>query len=1211
MDRPTKKSIRQMVSVDEIHLAMCHVFQEAQLTLSGHRKLVIIMKTIFDRAVELEMLHEFGLIFAKLVNKVLDLKKGEKAGDRIAKFCSSFIAIMKKDDRNDHLKQDKSKKSQETIIQHEKEQQEEQKLEQEEEQKQHEQPDEELVLSEDEEDDEDTCEDIFITMLINHLLRGIKAKDKNVRYRVVQILAYLVYYIGELDHDTFQALYTSLSERIHDREPYVRIQAIVALSRFQVFDLDFTDADFDIEISRDLIIKNISSCLIKDESAEVRRAALLNLEKTNKTIPLLIQRARDNNNINRRLVYSRISRELGNFQNLKPSQIENLLKWGLNDRDSSVRDSAIKMLCSYWYEASNENLLQLIHGLNVTVSEIADLAMSVFFTTRQDTLSSINFNEDEFWNNLTIEKSFLMRTFYDFCNQNKLYELIDANFPEPLVLATILQNYFNLRNNLLSNNHQIVKKLKSFENKIEKLNNAIFSAENKLIKLNFDNEHAKVLLLNDLKELEFNEGLAEVIGAKLDGLNLEDDFDVDDNILEELNELSNRDLKKKVKQTKHRINDIKKMIHSRKELIREIEEEFNAIDQEYTNSGNQKIQEVAKLAAYTKEVHEFDSQLKTLEYIILQLLLVSKDFDFGDEMGRRKMLQLIRSSLSGDKLTDSITNVALKVLRNISLNEKDFISMATEIITDVRDSYEEDDTFHSAHSEIEEADDQEAPGSLDNDDSLLSIEQSTPRSKRRRTEAKLPPDDIVLHCLIITQHLLEIMEEPLENNISLESIYSGLVNYAITCIEKYSLHLMGLKCLGLFSLIDVKIARNGCSTFYTELKQCGEKVRIISIKALVDILSMYGVSIIENNGLHIYAKLLHRNLNEYSMPKLQCVAAEGLCKLFLADVFGGKNGDDSEKELFESLILAYFNPKTQNNNELRQILAFCLPVYAFSHPKHQYRIATISGDCLYRLSPQGEREGVFTKDSKITANNVVQELIHWCDPNNLINLNQTEIMQQTSHFFQTIYFLQAIEQNTPKSVKKAIINNLGKMFITEELESKLLQSLVESIEGTRKFIDNEDNDPEFSFDKTTLKNFDNFENYIKETFNKSLERERRLEITSVASSRIPSRTNSIVGFNMKIENASKSKNSLRNSSMVKEEDIDDLEKVMQSVQVKGNADEIDSIEEPQQDNEVEKEDQEEEQITEKQKLIEENLKDIDQILEDEDAVEYDISMDDI
>ncbi len=51
----------------------------------------------------------------------------------------------------------------------------------------------------DDDDDDDTTASRFVSRLLRYILKGFEAKDKNVRYRVVQMVAEMVPYLGELE----------------------------------------------------------------------------------------------------------------------------------------------------------------------------------------------------------------------------------------------------------------------------------------------------------------------------------------------------------------------------------------------------------------------------------------------------------------------------------------------------------------------------------------------------------------------------------------------------------------------------------------------------------------------------------------------------------------------------------------------------------------------------------------------------------------------------------------------------------------------------------------------------------------------------------------------------------------------------------------------------------------------------------------------------
>ena len=1034
-NKATLKQIRQITAFEDISNAISQVFQDAQMSLSSHRKLVIVLKHIYERAIELEFEDGFLLRLTKMVNKILPLKKGEHVGDRIAKFCSLFVSTLFKDEeKNDEIE---------------------------------------------EENEEDSPANRVAEYLLRHLLRGLQAKDKNVRYRVVQLIAYLVIFVGEIDIELFKALRWSLNRRLYDKEPTIRIQAVVAMSRFQELVIPGEEHVEGHNMSTQKLIEAIQN----DDSAEVRRSALLNLLKTPKTIPYLIERARDVNAINRRLVYSRIAKELGDFRNIDFELREELLKWGLNDRDDNVKKAASKMVIDHWFTTVNSDIISLIENLKVLDSSMAETAMKIFFKSRDEDLNSIDL-PSSMWKELTTETAFLLRTFYDYCNSNGHITLIDDRFPEPVEIAETLEKYLKLRMRMLDENRELIEKYKRSEKSQRRI-------------------AAQLDLL-----------APEIVEAQ-----------------EQVNE-------EKSKRAQQKLQKLTKDASA-------LEEELRA--------------EVMKAKEFETDYNEFSDVFADLEFVIKQLLLIAKDYDFSDEIGRRRMLQIVRSSLADDNLSSKLLELSLQVLRKISISERDFSSMCAEIINDLQDSYQtsiEDTIIGQMENDSEDSDEEGA-----------NEEESSPDSnqKRRRVERKQAPDELTIQCLRLLQQVLELVQEPLSSNYALESLIQSLVKPALDRWDHIQIRALGMKCMGLFCLLDQQLASSYLVVIGKAAANTQGELRVICIKAIVDILSVHGLSVVgrgkEVDSLSL-SRLFSKILRLYDDHEAQAVVAEGLCKLFLADIlnnFGNdekedpKPEDNEEQKLLTALILSYFHPYNSDNHALKQTLAFCIPVYAFSHPSHQFKLAKVSGDCFFRMF---RVDGGYTRfDNFTTANAVMQQIVHWCDPNNLVNLSEEDILKTPSHVWQAVSMLQALEQDTPRSVKKTIITYLNKLYITEKLGSTVLRALQTSLNDTKAYFETCQNEPEFTMDASTEKMWAKFEANVQAMITKADEEEetsmkfqssRTGSISESAASQTTSRRGSqapsAVSSRSASRNASRaaSRNSSRNTSrrpsMADEED---------------------------------------------------------------------------
>ncbi|KAG5437937.1 hypothetical protein PCANB_000283 [Pneumocystis canis] len=374
-------------------------FHDAQTSTATHRKLVNSLRHIHEKQIEkgLEGENEFNKEFLRNIFKILPLKKNEQTADRIIKFCAHYIQHIQ-----DKMKNDKSPSS-----------------------------------KQDEDELEETIASRLIRCSLDHLLPGLESKDKHVRLRICQIITLIINCIEEIDDDLFQLLKISLEKRLRDKEPSIRIQAVIAASRFQNIEED---------VNNDNIKKIFLQLIQHDPNAEVRRAVILNLQKNEETLPFIIERARDTDSINRRTIFSRTLPEMGDFRLLSISKREKILKWGMNDRNDQVKKAVIKMFATVWIEHVNNNLLELLERLDVINSKIAEDAMSHFFSIRVDVVKTIVFDND-FWENITPESAFLVRCWNDFCLKEGYSHLLEEKIPEisqqALYIEKILENFEN------------------------------------------------------------------------------------------------------------------------------------------------------------------------------------------------------------------------------------------------------------------------------------------------------------------------------------------------------------------------------------------------------------------------------------------------------------------------------------------------------------------------------------------------------------------------------------------------------------------------------------------------------------------------------------------------------------------------------------------------------------------------------------------------
>lgn len=427
---------------------VCAIFADAQRSFTGHRKLVVRLRKLQEiscgvaqqkkkgKELEQEKIDlpeeetlpekEFNVEVGRCMLRVLNIKKSEPVGDRIIKFLDTFLAHASEKDN-------------------------------------------ELFAVEENEEDMQTSPETPTSRLTSSIVALmvpiLAAKDKMVRFRATQILAHIVNTLESIDDELYHTIRGGLLKRIRDKESSVRVQAVLGLARLAGND---EDEDGNGDDNSTALLEKLIEIMQNDTSADVRKNLLANLPLAQVTLPYLLERARDLDAPTRRTLFSRILPTLGDFRHLSLSMREKLLRWGLRDRDESVRKATGKLFYDRWVEdcaGTNKEqtegataqrsppdinaLLELLERIDVVnsgvESGIAHEAMRSFWEGRPDYREGLTF-DNEFWENLTGESAFLLRSFNDFCrveNDGKYDDLADEKMPEVTALGYYLAKYMH------------------------------------------------------------------------------------------------------------------------------------------------------------------------------------------------------------------------------------------------------------------------------------------------------------------------------------------------------------------------------------------------------------------------------------------------------------------------------------------------------------------------------------------------------------------------------------------------------------------------------------------------------------------------------------------------------------------------------------------------------------------------------------------------
>ena len=123
----------------------------------------------------------------------------------------------------------------------------------------------------------------FLQFLFTFLLESHDAKHKAIRFRVCQLISKLLDGMADdasIDDDLADNIFEAMLQRVQDKIPAVRVQAVAALCRLQ--DPSSDDCP---------IIEAYLQLLRLDSSPDVRKAVLLNIAVSTTTLPSIIGRS--------------------------------------------------------------------------------------------------------------------------------------------------------------------------------------------------------------------------------------------------------------------------------------------------------------------------------------------------------------------------------------------------------------------------------------------------------------------------------------------------------------------------------------------------------------------------------------------------------------------------------------------------------------------------------------------------------------------------------------------------------------------------------------------------------------------------------------------------------------------------------------------------------------------------------------------------------
>lgn len=195
---------KSTVNLEDLYESIANIFDQAQVSLANHKKNCVALYKLHTKAAAVTQPGKGGIGlrlvgekvfqggFIDMVNRVLVVKKGPTNADRIVKYIGSYVKFMNEkgvseDSRRAYsfllkdgvdfgiplVLEEKSKTaSSSTSV---------------------------LTSNNQEDDDDENATTRFVSRLLNWLLQGFTAKNKNVRYRCTHIVSEMISHLGEIE----------------------------------------------------------------------------------------------------------------------------------------------------------------------------------------------------------------------------------------------------------------------------------------------------------------------------------------------------------------------------------------------------------------------------------------------------------------------------------------------------------------------------------------------------------------------------------------------------------------------------------------------------------------------------------------------------------------------------------------------------------------------------------------------------------------------------------------------------------------------------------------------------------------------------------------------------------------------------------------------------------------------------------------------------
>jgi condensin complex subunit 3 len=262
----------------------------------------------------------------------------------------------------------------------------------------------------------------------------------------------------------------------------------------------------------------------------------------------------------------------------------------------------------------------------------------------------------------------------------------------------------------------------------------------------------------------------------------------------------------------------------------------------------------------------------------------------------------------------------------------------------------------------------------------------------------------------------------------------------------------GLLCLGLCCVLGKKLAEENMELFLHCFAKGHPALQTIALQIIADVLITHpsllaappaevdATAATEQSSENALKKHVLRSFSKSLKsgdPTVQSTGATALSKAFLSRLI-------TDTDLLKQLVIAYFDPDTKDNAQLRQSLSYFLPVYCHSRAENAARMTSITTSIIAKLATlreelldEAEADSAADAEGGMVKLNVVGTMIvDWTDPRRIVGFAEAAGTAQAADGAGEVHFLLAEEildrlvtSSPGKEERKVLFSMLNKLHM--------------------------------------------------------------------------------------------------------------------------------------------------------------------------------------